>query len=50
VAYRAYGDAALWRDVAEANGIDDPTRLRPGTRLLLPALEEIESGGGRGGQ
>jgi nucleoid-associated protein YgaU len=50
VAYRAYGDAALWRDVAMANGIDDPTRLRPGTRLLLPALEEIESRGGQGGQ
>lgn len=50
VAYRAYGDPNLWRAVAEANGIDDPTRLRSGTRLLVPALEELESGGVGGGQ
>jgi len=30
------GDAALWRDIAEANGIDDPIGLRPGTRLMIP--------------
>ena len=29
--------------IAEANEIDDPMRLRPGTELLLPA----SSGGGR---
>jgi nucleoid-associated protein YgaU len=46
VAYRAYGDPALWRDVARANGIDDPMRLRPGTRLLIPAIEELEDGRG----
>jgi len=49
VAYRAYGDPGRWRSIADANGIDDPMRLRPGTRLLLPALEELE-GGDRGGQ
>lgn len=47
VAYRAYGDPARWRDVARVNGIDDPMRLRPGTRLLLPALEELEADRGQ---
>ncbi|MFS0702684.1 LysM peptidoglycan-binding domain-containing protein [Cellulomonas sp. 179-A 4D5 NHS] len=41
VAYREYGDAALWRAVAQVNGIDDPMRLRPGQHLLLPSLDEI---------
>lgn len=41
VAYREYGDAALWRAVAQVNGIDDPMRLRPGTHLMLPSLDEI---------
>ena len=31
------GDAALWRDIAEANGIDDPHNLQPGTRLMIPS-------------
>jgi hypothetical protein len=42
IAYQEYGKPALWRHVAEVNGIDDPLRLRPGTRLLLPALDEID--------
>jgi nucleoid-associated protein YgaU len=41
LAYRAYGNAELWRKIAAANEIDDPMRLRPGTRLLVPALDEI---------
>ncbi len=45
VAHRAYGRPDLWREIAEANGIDDPMRLRPGTELLVPAQEEIESRG-----
>lgn len=48
VAYRAYGRADLWRAIADANDIDDPMRLRAGRGLLLPALEEIESGESRG--
>jgi nucleoid-associated protein YgaU len=47
VAHTAYGDPALWREVAKANEIDDPMRLRPGTRLLIPALEELEHPGGQ---
>ncbi|RSN52564.1 peptidase M23 [Amycolatopsis sp. WAC 04182] len=42
VAFRAYGDAGKWREIADANAIDDPMRLRPGTRLLVPALEELD--------
>jgi len=36
IAYDAYGATRRWRDVAEANAIDDPLRLPAGTRLLLP--------------
>lgn len=41
IAYAEYGDAALWRAVADVNRVDDPSRLRPGTRLLLPAGDEL---------
>ncbi|MBD0741174.1 LysM peptidoglycan-binding domain-containing protein [Streptomyces sp. CBMA152] len=40
LAWREYGDATRWRTIAEANAIDDPMRLRPGTELLLPAASE----------
>jgi phage tail protein X len=40
LAWREYGDPTRWRVIAEANGIDDPMRLRPGTELLLPAASE----------
>lgn len=33
-----YGDPALWRTIAEANDIDDPRRLTPGTVLAIPAI------------
>lgn len=49
IAWREYGDPTLWRVIAEANEIDDPTRVRTGTELLLPAPEELDSAGaGRG--
>ena len=41
LAWREYGDATVWRAIAEANGIDDPARLYPGTELMLPAAEEV---------
>jgi len=41
IAYAEYGDAALWRAVADINRVDDPSRLRPGLRLLLPTAEEL---------
>lgn len=39
IAHSEYGDATLWRLIAEANCIDDPLRLRSGMELLLPAPE-----------
>jgi hypothetical protein len=39
IAHAAYGDPNHWRAVAEANGIDDPLRLRRGTALMLPRIE-----------
>lgn len=36
LAYSEYGNAALWRAVAAFNGIDDPLRVQPGSRVLLP--------------
>jgi Contractile injection system tube protein len=40
VAYREYGDAALWRGLADANDIDDPARVPAGRRLLVPPVGE----------
>lgn len=36
IAQRTYGSPNAWRRVAEANGIDDPLRLKPGRTLMLP--------------
>jgi phage tail protein X len=41
VAYRHYGNAGMWRAIAEANDIDDPMRLPIGTALLVPALTAV---------
>jgi nucleoid-associated protein YgaU len=41
IAYREYGDPALWRLLATFNDIDDPMRLRPGAAVLVPAVEEL---------
>lgn len=43
IAYAEYGNPNLWRAVAELNGIDDPMRLRPGARLMLPSAETLTS-------
>src|SRR5215472_13094118 len=40
VAFREYDDPALWRGLAAVNGIDDPLRVAPGTRLLIPTADE----------
>ena len=37
----AYGNPGLWRGVAEANGIDDPFRVKPGDTVYLPNANEI---------
>ena len=36
LAERYYGDASLWRLIAEANGIDDPQRVPAGVLLRIP--------------
>jgi nucleoid-associated protein YgaU len=38
VAQAEYGDVGRWRELADANGIDDPMRVPPGTALLIPDL------------
>lgn len=38
IAAEEYDDSALWRPIAEANGIDNPRRLTPGTVLSVPVL------------
>ncbi|WP_199442208.1 CIS tube protein [Umezawaea beigongshangensis] len=44
LAWREYGDATAWRVIAEANDIDDPMVLAPGRELVVPGLDELESG------
>ena len=39
IAYDAYGDPTRWRPIAEANGIDNPLRLRRGSELTIPRLD-----------
>ena len=38
VASAVYKDPARWREIARQSGIQDPRRLEPGSKLLLPAL------------
>jgi nucleoid-associated protein YgaU len=43
------GDAALWRDIARANNIDDPFDLPPGRPLVIPSRSPGQPvGPGRG--
>ena len=38
IASEHYGNHSLWRPIAEANGIDDPRVIQPGTTLAIPSL------------
>ena len=40
VAYREYGNPAMWRSLAVFNGIDDPLRLIAGSSILIPSAGE----------
>lgn len=40
IAHAHYGRPALWRGLAVFNAIDDPLRLRPGQRVLIPTATE----------
>lgn len=44
IATLGYGTPAAWRAVAEANGLDDPLRIKPGRVLDLPGPEELIQG------
>jgi len=38
ISYRYYGSAARWRKILDANrkAVEDPHKLRPGTKLIIP--------------
>jgi nucleoid-associated protein YgaU len=40
ISQREYGKPGLWRAIASANGIEDPTRVPPGTTVLIPPRRE----------
>lgn len=40
VAQQYYGDPTRWRQIAEANGLDDPLRLAPPATVIVP-LEDL---------
>lgn len=40
ISWSEFGNAALWRALAQFNDIDDPLRVKPGTRLLIPTSDE----------
>lgn len=41
LAHSEYGDPTMWRKLAAYNDFDDPMRIRPGTPVVLPAIEEL---------
>lgn len=47
IATSAYGTPRAWREVAEANRIDDPLRIKPGRLLALPAADSFGQRGAR---
>jgi len=38
IAYKEYGNPTLWRHIARENNLIRPHRLRPGQKLIVPAL------------
>jgi hypothetical protein len=42
IAYRYYGNAALWKPLAAFNGLDDPARVAPGCLLQIPPPSALE--------
>jgi nucleoid-associated protein YgaU len=38
IAQEAYGDPRAWRPIADANGIERPRFVPPGTALKVPAF------------
>lgn len=48
LAQRTYGQPGYWRAVADANGIDDPLRVRAGDVVYLPSPAEVLEAGPAG--
>ncbi|MBF6612699.1 MAG: LysM peptidoglycan-binding domain-containing protein [Chloroflexi bacterium] len=40
IAFAEYGSSNAWRQLADANHLDDPSNLQPGQRLLIPPLND----------
>jgi nucleoid-associated protein YgaU len=38
IAWQQYNDPGQWRPIADANGLDNPRLLTPGTVLMIPSL------------
>jgi len=38
IAFDEYGDSSLWRYIADTNGLNDPSRLKPGQNLVIAPL------------
>jgi hypothetical protein len=38
ISWKHYNDPALWRIIADANGLEDPLLLKPGQVLVIPPL------------
>ncbi|HVB06156.1 MAG TPA: LysM peptidoglycan-binding domain-containing protein [Acidimicrobiales bacterium] len=43
ISQREYGKPTMWRAIASANGIEDPTRVAPGTTVLIPPRSDAAS-------
>jgi hypothetical protein len=43
IAYQEYKDPNTWRALAEANNIDDPMRVKPGSILIVPERRDAEA-------
>ena len=42
IALEEYGDANAWKLIAKKNNISDPNKLKPGTILVIPSLDEAD--------
>jgi nucleoid-associated protein YgaU len=49
LAWEELGSPSLWRVIAEANHVDDPFRLTPGSSLIIPSLASLADHDGRNG-
>ncbi len=38
LSFKEYDDPREWRRIADANNLDDPMQLEPGTKLLIPPI------------